>query len=252
MDGCIVMTGAASGIGLAVAELLLERHPGVSIGVIDLAEESMASLAARHPDRVTTAKCDVGKQAAVHAAVRAVAGAQPVIGLVCAAGILRNRASLDMTETEWHAMIGAHLDGSFFAAQAAARLMIEGGSLKRAQAASMVFFGSVAMDFGWPARLPYAVSKAGIGALTRTLAVEWAEHNIRVNAVSPGYVNTPMVRDAVAAGVFDGKARAEIHALKRFAEPNEIAEVVEFLLSSRASFMTGEIVRVDGGFSITK
>jgi NAD(P)-dependent dehydrogenase (short-subunit alcohol dehydrogenase family) len=241
------MTGAASGIGLAVAELLLERHPGVRIGVIDLAEVAMEELAARHPGRVTFSACDVGKQAAVHAAVKAVAGTQRVIGLVCAAGILRNRASLDMTDEEWHAMLGVHLDGSFFAAQAAARLMIEGRT-----PASMVFFGSVAMDFGWPARLPYAVSKAGIGALTRTLATEWAQYNIRVNAVSPGYVNTPMVRDAVAAGVFDGKARAEIHALKRFAEPNEIAEVVEFLLSRRASFMTGEIVRVDGGFSVTK
>lgn len=247
MDGCIVMTGAASGIGLAVAELLLERHPGASIGVIDLAEAAMENLAQRYPGRVSYSKCDVGKQAAVHDAVKAVAGTQRVVGLVCAAGILRSKASLDMTDVEWHAMLGAHLDGSFFAAQAAARLMIEGGVT-----ASMVFFGSVAMDFGWPSRLPYAVSKAGIGALTRTLATEWAGYNIRVNAVSPGYVNTPMVRDAVASGVFDGKARAEIHALKRFAEPNEIAEVVEFLLSSRASFITGEIVRVDGGFSITK
>ncbi len=247
MDGCVVMTGAASGIGLAVAEMLLARHPRVSIGMIDLAEGAMAEFAARHPGRVTTARCDVGQQAEAHAAVKAVAGERAVTGLVCAAGILRSRASIDMTDTEWRAVIGAHLDGSFFVAQAAARLMIERGT-----AASIVFFASVAMDFGWPARLPYAVSKAGIGALTRTLAVEWAEHDIRVNAVAPGYVNTPMVRDAVAAGVFDGKARAEGHALKRFAEPNEIAEVVEFLLSGRASFMTGEIVRVDGGFSVTK
>src|SRR5690606_24156037 len=108
------------------------------------------------------------------------------------------------------------------------------------------------MDFGWPGRLPYSVAKAAIGALTRTLAVEWAPHGIRVNAVAPGYVNTPMIEKAVAAGVFDAEARRKGHALERFAEPSEVAEVVEFFRSDRASFDTGGVVRVDGGFTVMK
>jgi 3-oxoacyl-[acyl-carrier protein] reductase len=247
MKGRIIITGAASGISRALAEMLLARHPQVSIGAIDLSAPALAELVDRYSERVRIELCDVSNQADVHQAVAKVAGSEPIIGLVCGAGILRSRASIDMTADEWHTMLGVHLDGAFFAAQAAARLMIAQGDK-----GSIVFFASVAMDFGWPARLPYAVSKAGIGALTRTLAVEWAEHGIRVNAVSPGYVNTPMVRDAVAAKVFDGKARADGHALKRFGESDEIAEVIEFLLSDRASFMTGEVVRVDGGFSIYK
>jgi NAD(P)-dependent dehydrogenase (short-subunit alcohol dehydrogenase family) len=247
MNGRIIITGAASGISRALVEMLLSRHAGVSIGAIDLSAPALAELADKYPERVRIEICDVSSQAAVHEAVARIAGSEPIIGLVCGAGILRNRASIDMTADEWHTMLGVHLDGAFFAAQAAARLIISQGGK-----ASIVFFASVAMDFGWPARLPYAVAKAGIGAMTRTLAVEWAEHGIRVNAVSPGYVNTPMVRDAVANKLFDGNAKAELHALKRFAEPNEIAEVFEFLLSDRASYITGEVLRADGGFSITK
>jgi NAD(P)-dependent dehydrogenase (short-subunit alcohol dehydrogenase family) len=247
MRGRIILTGAASGISRALAEMLLNRHPEVSIGAIDLAADALQEFAAQFPGRVTTAVCDVSDQVAVHKAIADVSASSHIAGLVCGAGIIRSRASIDMTADEWHTMLGVHLDGAFFAAQSAAKLMVAQGGK-----ASMVFFASVAMDFGWPARLPYAVSKAGVGALTRTLAVEWAEHGIRVNAVSPGYVNTPMVRDAVENKVFDGKARADIHALKRFGESEEIAEVIEFLLSDRASFMTGEVVRVDGGFSIYK
>lgn len=241
----VIITGAASGIGFALSEMLLERHPGVELCLLDRRLAPIEALRQRHGDRVKIAECDVAAKESVEAAVDALCGSNTVSGLVCCAGILHNGASIDLTADQWGEMLGVHLDGSFFAAQAAGRRMLTTGG-------SIVFTASVAMDFGWPRRLPYAVAKAGTGALTRTLAVEWSPNGIRVNSVAPGYVDTPMMQDAIEAGLIDGEKRARQHALQRFARPGEIAEVIEFLLSDRSSFVTGEVLRVDGGFSALK
>ncbi|MEJ7798992.1 MAG: SDR family oxidoreductase [Ilumatobacter sp.] len=247
IDGCIVITGGASGIGGAVAASVLAHRSDVRVGLIDIDDEALNVMRAGHPDRVDVAVCDVSNRLAMSAAVALVSGGRPIVGLVTAAGVLHNRASIDLDEADWNAVLGVHLAGTLWAAQAVAPSMMSHG-----RGGAIVNFCSVAMDFGWPRRLPYAVAKAGVGALTRTLAVEWAGDGIRVNAVSPGYVDTPMIRDAHAAGILDANEKARAHALGRLADAAEIAEVVEFLLSDRSTFMTGEVVRVDGGFSITK
>lgn len=246
LSGCIVITGAASGIGRAVVDVLLARRRDVRIGLIDLDGDRLAEIRAAHPDRAHVATCDVSNRDSVAAAIRTVAGELPIVGLVTAAGMLHQRDSVELDEADWSGMLGVHLDGTLWAAQAAARSMIanDGGAI--------VNFCSVAMEFGWPRRLPYAVAKAGVAAMTRTLAVEWADDQIRVNAVSPGYVDTPMIRDAHASGALDADEKARAHALGRLAQASEIAEVVEFLLSDRSSFITGEVVRVDGGFTVLK
>ena len=246
-NGCIIITGAASGIGRAVVDVVLDHRSDVRLCLLDIDGDALGVVRADHPGRVDVASCDVTDRSAVGAAVEQIAGGLPIVGLVTAAGILHNRASVDVNEADWNSVMGVHLEGTLWAAQAAARSMISHG-----RGGAMVNFCSVAMDFGWPRRLPYAVAKAGVAALTRTLAVEWAADGIRVNAVSPGYVDTPMIRDAAAAGVLDADAKARGHALGRLADAVEIAEVVEFLLSDRSSFMTGEVVRVDGGFSVVK
>jgi NAD(P)-dependent dehydrogenase (short-subunit alcohol dehydrogenase family) len=241
------ITGAASGIGRAVVDVVLERWADVRLGLVDIDGDALRGVQAEHPDRVDVVVCDVSDRLATGQAVEQIAGGLAIVGLVTAAGTLRNQASVDLDEADWHGVLGVHLDGTLWAAQAAARSMISHG-----RGGTIVNFCSVAMDFGWPRRLPYSVAKAGVAALTRTLAVEWAPDGIRVNAVSPGYVDTPMIRDAAAVGFLDAEEKARAHALARLAQPNEIAEVVEFLLSDRSSFMTGEVVRVDGGFSVLK
>ena len=215
------------------------------VGAVDLPGEPLDALAGR--TGVLPLACNVSDRNQVVTAVSAVGAEAPIVGLVNAAGNHLTMPSLDLDEAGWKSVLSVHLDGTFFMSQAVAARMIEHG-----RGGAMVNMSSVAADFGWPARLPYAVAKAGIEGLTKTLAVEWADHGIRVNVIVAGYVDTPMVRNAAARGAFDAAARMEGHALKRFARPTEIAEAIDFLLSDRSSFITGASIPVDGGFSILK
>ena len=117
---------------------------------------------------------------------------------------------------------------------------------------AIVNIASIAGRFGHPRRLPYSVGKAAIGALTRTLAVEWARGGVRVNAVAPGYVETPMVREGESLGLFSREEAEEMHAMKRLAAPEELADPIVYLLSAGAAFITGETLYADGGFSVLK
>ncbi len=242
---CVVVSGGASGIGLSVVEMILERWQPVIVAVIDLPGETLDAFAGR-PD-VIAVPCDVSDISQVRSAIASVAEIAPILGLVNAAGNHMVEKAIDIEPDQWRSILDVHLDGSFFLAQSVARAIVEHG-----RGGSIVNIGSIAMFFGRRGRLPYGVAKAGIGSMTRAAAVEWAEHDIRVNAVAPGYVETPMISRAVASGKVDLDERIKAHALGRLAQPSEIAEVIEFLLSSRASFVTGQVIVVDGGFSVLK
>jgi NAD(P)-dependent dehydrogenase (short-subunit alcohol dehydrogenase family) len=238
-----IVTGAASGIGYATVDELLGGDPEMQVVGADLRDGWASEFAERHGrERVHEVVVDVTDHDGVR---RAVDDTAERVGtptqLVNCAGIQYNCAALDLTIEGWRNLMAINLDGSFSFCQAAGRHMVAAGR------GAIVNLASVSMNFGFPRRLPYIVSKCGIGGLTQTLAVEWGEHNVRVNAVSPGYVETKLLTDAFDAGQVDRGRVSDYAALNRIASPAEIAGVIRFLLSDEAGFITGTIVDVDGG-----
>lgn len=239
-----VITGGASGIGWKTAELLLERRPDAACALVDLNEAQSAELVERFgEDRVRFVPCDVTDQSAVQAAAADIeAWNRPIRMLVTCAGIQIVGDSFELPAENWRKVLGVHLNGTFYWCQAAGRAMRDAGG------GSIVTVGSIAQDFGFPGRAAYTTSKTGIAGLTRVLAVEWAPAGIRVNQVIPGMVETPLFKRAAAQGIVDAEAAALEHAVGRLGTTEELAEAILFLLSDRSSFITGELVHVDGGF----
>jgi NAD(P)-dependent dehydrogenase (short-subunit alcohol dehydrogenase family) len=233
-----VVTGAASGIGAAVSALL--ARDGLSVAGVDVSWPAGAAFAGS-----AALTADVADPAAMRSAFQDLDGRRLGVlrHLVCAAGIQQRVPTSDLSPEQWHRMLAVHLDGGMYACQLAAQRMAEGGSI--------VLISSVAEFFGWPQRTAYAVAKAGLSAMGRSLAVEWAELGIRVNVIAPGYVDTPMITAARARGDLHVEP-ATLHALGRLAAVDEITRPIRFLLSDDASFVTGETLVVDGGYSIFK
>jgi glucose 1-dehydrogenase len=187
-------------------------------------------------------RCDVSRSADVQAALAATEAALgPVDGLVNNAGIFKAADFLDITEADWDAVLDVNLKGAFLVGQALARGMVARGR------GAIVNMSSVNGRLAIPTIASYNASKGGVDQLTRVMALSLADRGVRVNAVAPGTIATELARNAVLTS---DDARARILSrtpMKRLGEPSEIADVVAFLLSDASSYMTGEIVVVDGG-----
>jgi NAD(P)-dependent dehydrogenase (short-subunit alcohol dehydrogenase family) len=245
----VLVTGGASGIGRELALALAARGADLVLADKDAAglEQVRERLAAAGRG-VRAVVADVCEPAAVAAlAERAFQAAGRVDGLVNCAGIYPVTGALEMSVEDWDRVVDTNLRGPFLATQAVARRMIAAGI-----AGSIVNIGSTASLIARPGIAHYGASKAGLNQLTRILAVELAPHGIRVNAVLPGVIGTAAVHRLAATpeGRRETEAKLQRIPLGRLGTPAEVVALVLFVLSPQASYCTGGLFTVDGGFSL--
>ena len=233
-----IVTGGSQGIGEACARRFAQE--GAQVVIADLADERGRALAAELQARYV--HCDVGDKAQVDALVAEVMQAHGRIDvLVNNAGIFRAADFLDVTEEDFDAVLRVNLKGSFLVAQAVRREMARAGR------GSIVNMSSVNSVLAIPNIASYNVSKGGINQLTRAMALALADRGVRVNAVGPGTIATELAAKAVLTSE-EAKNKIMMRTpMKRLGEPSEIADVVAFLASDASSYITGEIIMVDGG-----
>jgi NAD(P)-dependent dehydrogenase (short-subunit alcohol dehydrogenase family) len=238
-----LITGAARGIGLATAKRFLAD--GWHVALLDIERQLLADAVGTlaDPDHTLAIHCDVSDAAAVASAIAAV---QSRFGrldaLVNNAGIAVFAPLLETQDQDWNRVLAVNLTGPFLCTKAAAPLLREHGG-------AIVNITSISAVRASTLRTAYGTSKAGLAHLTKQLAVELASLGIRVNAVAPGPVDT-----AMAKAVHSPEIRADYHdaiPLNRYGLEEELAEAIFFLCSDRASYITGQILAVDGGFDAT-
>ena len=245
-DKVALVTGGSSGMGRAACILLAREGADVVMADVNMegAKETIALVEAegRHGLAIRT---DVSKRSEVQEMVQqAVAEFGHIDVLLNNAGVLERVNALDVTEAAWRRTVGVVLDGAFWVAQAVAHHMVDKG-IKGV----IVNTASVASFLAYEGSAAYCASKAGVHLLTKVMALEWAQYGIRVNAVSPAYVKTPMLQDQLEDPARRAKLLNET-PIGYFAEPEDVAKVMVWLTTDEASYMTGANVLVDGGRTI--
>ncbi len=239
-----LITGASQGIGAEMARTfhragakVLINHPGLPHTTAD-AELLAAELNAPRPGSAAAFSADVSKPDEVQAMMGQIKAAHGGIDyLINNAAIIRDRTLAKMPLEEWDAVMGVNLNGVFYCSKFALEIMRDGGAI--------VSFGSIAAIQGFFGQANYASAKAGVQAMMRVLSRECARRNIRANAVAPGVIDTSM------AATIPENVRQEMMKnvpLARFGEPSEVANVVLFLCSPLASYVTGQTIEINGGW----
>jgi NAD(P)-dependent dehydrogenase (short-subunit alcohol dehydrogenase family) len=239
--GAVAISGGGSGIGRQAALVLARAGHEVVVGdcnVEALAELREAAEAEHLP--IDTAELELGDESSIRRFVHTAAARGGLAGLVCSGGISPSAPLLDVSKQLWDHVLQINLTGTFIAAQESARVMVNqhgGGSI-------VTVSSTMGASGGRPGFAPYAASKAGVIGLTKTLAIELGAAGVRVNCVAPGAVDTPLFRQTVGETAAKSWAKSP---LGRVGEPQDIAQAIEFLLTDRSSWITGQVIHVNGG-----
>jgi len=242
-----IVTGGGQGIGSACASRLAAE--GAKVVIADVNDKTGAKAVEAIADAGGVARfihTNVAEKLDVHNLVASTLEAYGQLNVMVAnAGVVDDMAFLELEEGEFDRIIATHLKGTFLCCQAAARQMVkqcEGGGAPGA----IVNMSSINAQFGLPDHVAYSISKGGVMQLTKSMAIALAPYGIRVNAVGPGTIETPLLEGVVKDEAFRQKVLSRT-PLGRFGQPDEIAAVVAWLASSQASYVTGETVYADGG-----
>jgi meso-butanediol dehydrogenase / (S,S)-butanediol dehydrogenase / diacetyl reductase len=242
-DQVALVTGAGSGLGRATARRLASE--GALVAALDVAADAAEKVAAEIQEAGGTAKAivaDVSEPGSVRAAVEQAAGLGRPQVLVNSAGIGGFDHSVDLSFERWSAIIGVNLTGTFLMCQATLPHLVDGGG-------AIVNIASNAGLMGQPYSAAYCASKGGVVNLTRSLALEYVRQGVRVNAVAPGGMDTPMQAGFTMPEGVPLKAFARVISPLGNSDPEEIAGLVAFVASDDARSMVGSIVSIDGGIT---
>lgn len=244
-----VITGAAEGIGWACAQLFAKQ--GYQLALLDMKAEVIKQRAAELGPAHIGIACNVTQTDDVEHAYRVIQDKWGRVDvLVNNAGIGEQPGkTLEQNAIAFEKILSVHLTGTFLMSQGALKMMQTQDRDEKGTRGAIINLGSIASALGIPGRNAYSAAKAGILGITRSMACEWSPKGIRVNAIMPGYVETALVKDLIEKRTLDVKAIKNRTPLGRMAHPSEIAEVIAFLASPQASYVSGAAWQVDGAWA---